>query len=77
MKSLLIREINEETLASLKRRAARHRRSLQKEIQVLLEEASRMQAVDGEDSPRMRLHTVSTGNKGKWSREEIYGEDGR
>lgn len=82
MKSLHIRNLDEKVLSGLKRRAVRHRRSLQKEIEVLLEDAARMSppenATGGE--PELKLHTVSTGKKlshNTWSRNEIYGDDGR
>ena len=74
MKSIHIRDLSEETVLGLKQRAARHRRSLQKEVQVLLEEAARMQPgrTGGLD-----LHFARTGNQGGWTREEIYGDTGR
>lgn len=77
MKTLLIRDLPEETLAGLKRRAERHRRSLQKEVHVLLEEASRMQPVEEGEPERLRLRRVCTGGKGTWRREEFYRDDGR
>lgn len=43
MKSVLIRQIPEDVLDGLKKRASRHRRSLQQEILLLLEESARMQ----------------------------------
>lgn len=78
MKSLHIRNLEEETLAGLKVRAKRHHRSLQKEVEVLLKDAASMVA-HVEPVPLMdRLHTVKTGEtNGTWSREEIYGDDGR
>jgi plasmid stability protein len=76
MKSVHIRDLKEETLLGLKRRAARHRRSLQKEMQVLLEEAASMVPPDGKED--FVLNIVSTGkDESKWSRDEIYSDDGR
>ena len=76
MKSIHIRNLSEETLAGLKRRASRHRRSLQMEAQLILEEAAQMQ--ERESGLReLRLKTVKTGQSGSWDRGEIYGEDGR
>jgi len=76
MKSVHIRDLKEETLLGLKRRAARHRRSLQKEMQVLLEEAASMAPPDGKED--FVLNIVSTGkDESKWSRDEIYSDDGR
>lgn len=74
MKSIHIRGVSESTLLGLKRRAARHRRSLQKEVQFLLEEAAQMQT---ETTGELKLHLVETGNSGTWSREDIYGNEGR
>ena len=76
MKSIHIRDLKEETLQALKRRAARHRRSLQKEMQVLLEDAASM--APPEHKEKLSLKIVTTGNlKGQWSRNEIYSDDGR
>jgi len=70
MKSLHIRDVSEQTIERLKRRASRHHRSLQGELQVLLEEAAK-QVVSG-DSSEFSLHTVRTHGNQDWSREGIY-----
>ena len=76
MKSVHIRDLKEETLQGLKRRAARHRRSLQKEMQILLENAASM--APPEKKEELALNIVSSGKpKGHWSRDEIYSNDGR
>jgi len=75
MKSLHIRSLDEEALLGLKRRAARHRRSLQKEVEVLLSDAARMVPKEalGESSPLSGLKMVRTGRKKLgWNREELY-----
>lgn len=79
MKSIHIRQIDEKTLNGLKRRAKLHRRSLQKEIEALLEDAARMMpAVEAEQSVANGLHMVSGGRShSQWTREAIYGVDGR
>lgn len=80
MKSLHIRNLDDATLEGLKRRAQRHRRSLQKEVEVLLGDAARMVAPDvSADSRRtLRLTMVSTGHtRNDWTRESIYADDGR
>lgn len=80
MKSIHIRNLDEATLEGLKRRAHRHRRSLQKEVENLLNDAARMLPTSAdENSPRtLHLHTVHTGHtQSNWSRESIYGDDGR
>jgi hypothetical protein len=78
MSSLLIRDIPETTLQAFKRRAARHHRSLQKEIIFLLEESARMSPQgDNPEHRSLRLKTVKTKNKAPWERSDLYGEDGR
>jgi plasmid stability protein len=70
MKSLHIRDVPEQTIEQLKRRARRHHRSLQGELQALLEEAAK-QAGCG-DSSEFSLHTVRTQGNQDWSREGLY-----
>jgi len=81
MKSIHIRNIDEGILFNLKRRAQRHRRSLQKEVEAVLADAAAMiPAADQDRSSlaRMRINHVATGKRdADWSREEIYGDDGR
>ncbi|MGJ8640574.1 MAG: FitA-like ribbon-helix-helix domain-containing protein [Opitutaceae bacterium] len=80
MKSIHIRNLNDDTLARLKNRAARHRRSLQKEVESLLEDAARMTPADEPTQLKHKLvlKTVSTGKPtAQWDRESIYGNDGR
>ena len=76
MSSILIRDISEATLQALKRRAARHHRSLQKEVTFLLEESARM-IPPGDDPERLQLKTVKTKNKAPWKRSDLYADDGR
>lgn len=70
MKSLHIRDVPEQTIDRLKRRASRHHRSLQGELLALLEEAARQAVLD--DSPEFSLYTVRTQGAQNWSREGIY-----
>lgn len=70
MKSLHIRDVPEQTIERLKRRASRHHRSLQGELQVLLEEAAK-QVLHG-DGSEFSLHTVRTQGNQDWSREVLY-----
>lgn len=70
MKSLHIRDVPEQTIERLKRRASRHHRSLQGELQALLEEAAK-QAIGG-DIAEFSLHTVKTQGHQDWSREGLY-----
>lgn len=80
MKSLHIRGLDEAVIEGLKRRARRHRRSLQKEVELVLIDAAQMAPVEGTASASLRdlLHIVSTGQRDdRWGRDEIYGDDGR
>jgi plasmid stability protein len=80
MKSILIRQLDVETLEGLKRRARRHRRSLQKEVEALLHDAARMTLPEApvDDSVLGGLHTISSGKRNSsWPREALYGDDGR
>jgi len=76
MSSIHIREINSNTLHALKRLARRHHRSLQGELHAILERAARMAPPD-EEGRMLDLVTVKTGHTTSWSRDEIYGADGR
>ena len=60
----------------MKRLARSHHRSLQGELRVILERAARMAPSEGATT-EFKLVTVRTGFTGSWSREEIYGGDGR
>ena len=60
----------------LKRLAAIHHRSLQGELQAILDSVSRMAEPAANDAP-LRLVTVDGGGGSTWNREEIYGSDGR
>lgn len=71
VKSLHIRDVPEQTIMRLKRRASWHHRSLQGELQVLLEDAARQAISD--DISEFSLHTVWTQGIQNWSREGIGG----
>lgn len=82
MPAVHVRDLDDAVIDALKRRAAAHRRSLQGELRSILEEAARrgLPAGGGDEParrPRLRLRTVRIGGKATWSREEIYGDDGR
>lgn len=76
MKSILIRELDPKTLSALKRLAAYHNRSLQGELHAIIEKAA-SKAPDESMDEELDLFTVKTNKSGTWSREEIYGDDGR
>ncbi|RKX74605.1 MAG: hypothetical protein DRP70_15915 [Spirochaetes bacterium] len=75
MKSILIRNLPEQTLSKLKNLAEYHHRSLQGELHYLLEEAS--ERATGNGQRLLKINTVNTGNRSSWSREEIYGDEAR
>jgi antitoxin (DNA-binding transcriptional repressor) of toxin-antitoxin stability system len=59
----------------LRERARRHGRSLQQELRAILETAE-----NGPEPtllPPIRLATVRTAGSSTWSRDEIYGDEGR
>ena len=76
MNAVHITRVPPETINALKRLARSHHRSLQGELRVILERAARMAPPEGATA-ELKLVTVRTGYTGSWSREEIYGADGR
>ena len=58
---------------ALRERARRHGRSLQQEVDSLLVEAGEPSAT----LPPIQLKTVRTDASSRWSRAEIYGDEGR
>jgi len=80
MKSLHVRHLDDSTLDGLKRRARRHRRSLQKEVENLLRDAATMVPPEASEDFRqtLRLNKVATSSRQcDWNRESIYSDDGR
>lgn len=76
MKSIHIRDVPPETLDRLKRLARMHHRSLQGELHSILERAARLAPL-AEEADRFDLLTVETGATSGWTREDLYGADGR
>jgi plasmid stability protein len=76
MKSLHIRDIDEQTLECLKRLARSHQRSLQGELRAILLKAARMAPPD-QGNNELELITVKTGGEATWNRTEIYGNHSR
>ena len=72
MAAVHIRDIPTEVLEVLKRRAQRHERSLQGELRHILTTVAKE-----EPSPPLKLHFSEARPQTTWSREEIYGDDGR
>ena len=76
MRAVHIRNIPEDVVESLKRRAARNHRSLQKELTAILCSVAK----DGppvEPLAPLRLKLSRASTETTWSRDEIYGDDGR
>ena len=65
----------QELVTLLRERARRHGRSLPQELRVILDAAENEPGRDR--LPPIRLTTVRTAGTSAWSREEIYGDEGR
>lgn len=76
MPAIHVRNVPTETLQALSRRAKAHHRSVQGEIRAILEAAARAAPPDRGYEP-IRLHQVAVGSGRPWTREEIYGDEGR
>ena len=59
----------------LRERAKRHGRSLEQELRAILDTAEN--GPEPASLPPIRLATVRTAGSPSWSREEIYGDEGR
>lgn len=76
MKSIHVRDVEENVLMRLKRRAALHHRSLQGELHAILEDAAEQVSLEvAEDA--LDLIVVDTAVEQRFSREEMYGDDAR
>ncbi len=76
MQAVHIRDVPEETLEALRRRAARRGHSMQQELRAVLTRAASEPADDV--PPRaFRLHTVTTGRRESFDRADFYHADGR
>lgn len=76
MQAIHIRDVPTETVAALKRRAARRGHSMQQELREVLARAA---AEPDDDAPprQLRLRTVSTGRTGMFDRAGFYDDDER
>ena len=72
MAAIHIRDIPENVLEALKRRAARNHRSLQMELRMVLTELAQQDV----ETPEFHFR-LSDAGQGSWRREEVYGDDGR
>ncbi len=76
MPALHIRDVPEEVIEALKRRAAENDRSLQKELRHILISLVR-ESPPLEPLPPLKLNLSSARTDTDWSRGEIYEDDGR
>lgn len=76
MQALHIRDVPDETVAALKRRAARRGHSMQQELRDALAKAAAEPVAEA--PPRLlRLRTVATGRNAPFDRADFYGDDER
>lgn len=76
MPALHIRDVPEETVAAIKRRAVRRGHSMQQELRELLGKAA-AEPVAGARPRALDLRTVDTGGRASFDRADFYGDDER
>ncbi len=76
MPALHIRDVPEETVAAIKRRAARRGHSVQQELREVLEKVA-AEPVPGGRPRRLNLRMVSTGHEESFDRADFYDDDER
>jgi len=76
MSAVQIRDVPPEVIAALKRRAARHERSLEGELRYILAAIARDEPPPAPLLP-LRLKLSQASPTTTWGREEIYDDDGR
>lgn len=76
MSAIHVRDLPEEVVAALKRRAARNHRSLQKELRSILASIAE-QEPSAEPLAPIRLKLSKATDDAQWRRENIYGDEGR
>lgn len=72
-----VRNVPGPVAAALRERARKHGRSLQQELLAILESAADEPASGPAPLPPLQLTTVNSGGSSAWSREDVYGDDGR
>lgn len=76
MTAIHIRDVSEETVAALKRRAAWHGHSVQQELRNVLDRAA-AEPIMGASPRRFDLQTVATGHVESFDRADFYDDDER
>jgi len=72
-----VRNVPGPIAAALRERARKHGRSLQQELLAILESAAAEPTPGSATLPPLQLTTVHSGGSSTWSREDVYGDDGR
>ncbi len=76
MKAVHIRDVDELVIHRIARLARFHKRSMQAELRVILEEAAvRAEALENDEGDELIL--VSADTERGYRREELYGDDAR
>jgi plasmid stability protein len=76
MAAVQIRDVAPDVIAALKRRAARHERSLEGELRYILVALAREEP-PARPLPPIELKLSQASPSTTWRREEIYDDDGR
>jgi plasmid stability protein len=76
MPAIHIRDVPEATISALRERAKRHGHSMQQELREILASAAAQPSL-GEAREPIQLVTVNNPATTTWTREEIYGDEGR
>lgn len=76
MPALHIRDVPEETVEAIKRRAARRGHSMQQELREVLDQAAAAPP-PGSRPRRLALRTVTTGSAEAFDRADFYDDDER
>jgi len=77
MPAVQIRDVSPEVIAALKRRAARHERSLEGELRYILAVIAREEPPTTSPLPPVGLKMSQAAPSTTWRREEIYSDNGR
>jgi plasmid stability protein len=77
MQAIHIRDVPDDVVAALKRRARANRRSLQGELLVTLEEAARRAPPEEPPPPLVLMVSEAPASTGTWSRDDLYDDDAR
>lgn len=74
MPALHVRDVPEETIAAIKRRAAQHGHSVQQELREVLAKAA-AEPIAGRRPRQLQLRTVATGEASPFDRDDFYDDE--